>query len=331
MNHGLCVVPGCRITGQHLPTCEGDDCRGCLPRQADDGNACGRCAAWLRGQLDVIRDLALDARAVARGEVRRSSGGASGKPGSRPPLNDGATDALDAIGNRLGTWVRHVIEERGITGPTGSGDVLAACARFLAANLPWLVHRPELDEFAADVRDCASRIRGIVDGRAEMTFLGPCGALIQPQDGEQGDPRGAGTVECAGDVYGLRGAAKGKCRDCGTTVDANDRRAWLDGEVRQYAFTARDIADAYGVNVKTIRTWASRPRPDTGEPALRSYWRTITGLVAQWEEPPEGEERYRLHYVGDVLDLAAAEAARRETRRAERARKQQADTEGDAA
>lgn len=113
----LCVITTCRIRGRHLPACQADDCAGCLPRQAVDGYACDVCTDRTRQQLTAIAELADDARAVARGEIRRGDGGSSGKPGSRPPLNDGATDVLAEIENYLTKWARHVAEERGVTLP----------------------------------------------------------------------------------------------------------------------------------------------------------------------------------------------------------------------
>lgn len=116
----LCVVDGCRILGQHQPGCETrdtDDCRGCLPRVAHEGHTCDPCLARTRDKLAAIITLADDARAVARGEVRRGAGGTSGKPGSRPPLNDGATDSLAEVQNLLTTIARDIAETRGVSYP----------------------------------------------------------------------------------------------------------------------------------------------------------------------------------------------------------------------
>lgn len=207
-------------------------------------------------------------------------------------------------------------------------DPITAAARFLAQHLEWMRHRTEAAEFLADVEACARIIRGIARGPAEQKYLGPCGAERQYMT----DIDTIVVDDCDGDVYAYRGAQHGTCRTCNATVTTTEREAWLDGEVRQHAFTARAIADAHAINVKTIRTWATRPRPDTGEPQLKSYYRTEEGLVAPWVAPPEGEIRERLHYVGDVLDLAAADAARRAEQQAKRARRrEQATTEGDAA
>jgi hypothetical protein len=84
-------------------------------RPTQDGYACTGCTSRAAGHLAAIIDLADDARAVARGEVRRGGGGGGGgKPGSRPPLNDGATDAVDAVQNALTTLARDIAETRGL-------------------------------------------------------------------------------------------------------------------------------------------------------------------------------------------------------------------------
>jgi hypothetical protein len=80
-----------------------------------DGYACSGCTGRAAGHLAAIIELADDARAVARGEVRRGDGGSSaGKPGSRPPLNDGATDVVHAVQNALTTMAREIAETRGL-------------------------------------------------------------------------------------------------------------------------------------------------------------------------------------------------------------------------
>lgn len=222
-----------------------------------------------------------------------------------------------------------------------STDPLIAAARFLVGQLEWLRHavdeqgQPYAVAAFAEIGHCAGRLRGLVNGPAEQRYLGPCGATViapaPPQDGcdcgHEGldswfhlKPCPVALLEqrsaCDGDVYGIRGAQRGRCRTCGAEVAQDDRRAWLDGEVRAGAFRAYEIADAYRISADTIRSWAHRGR-------LRSYFRTDEGLIAAWVDPPDGEVRERLHYVGDVLDLAAADAARRETARAQRERRKE--------
>lgn len=304
----LCAIPGCRIHGRHLPGCDGDDCQGCLPRATEDGHACDVCVGRAAARLETLIELTPDARLVASGLVRRGSGGNSGKPGSRPPINDGAMDAMDEIQNAITTIARDIAETRGLQidsaayGDLSPVDPLTRAAKWLTGQLDWLRHATDDQGEAyavgvfAELGENAARIRGLLDGPAAQRYLGPCGAETPIGTLSQPDL----TFTCEGDVYGRVGAAKGTCRTCGAQVDQDERRAWLDDQVRQYAYTAKEIADAYGINVKTIRTWHTR------------------GHLAQHGIDRDGVP---LHNLGDVLDLAAGDAARREERRADRERR----------
>lgn len=86
-------------------------------RPTPDGWVCTGCTSRAAGHLAAIAELAGDARLVAAGLVRRGGGGGSGKPGSRPPLNDGALDALDEIQNLITTLARDIAETRGVSYP----------------------------------------------------------------------------------------------------------------------------------------------------------------------------------------------------------------------
>lgn len=182
-------------------------------------------------------------------------------------------------------------------------DPIIAAARFLQAHLDWLRHRSatEIQECFADIAAAARVVAGIARGPSEQKYLGPCGAEFMLPCPTPTDPNATiGPAVCDGDVYGRAGAEKGTCRTCGATVDQAERRAWLDSEVRQYAYRASEIANAYAINVKTIRTWAER------------------GQLAEHGHDRDGRPLYR---VGEVLDLAAESAARREERRADRERR----------
>ena len=172
-------------------------------------------------------------------------------------------------------------------------DPTAVLAEWLAAQCEWMRHRPEVDEWLTDVEACARVVRGIARGPAERRYLGPCGA-----DQIAAFAEGLADVErCEGDVYGLTGGEKGTCRTCGAQVLQAERRAWLDDQVRQYAYTASEISGAYPIRRNTINQWAARGR-----------------LVAH-DHNEQGRARYNL---GEVLELAAGDAAQREDRRAAR-------------
>jgi hypothetical protein len=89
-------------------------CAVCTKRPTPDGYACQGCSSRAAAALAAIVELTPDARLVAAGLVRRGAGGSSGKPGSRPPLNDGATDVVDAVQTILTTLARDIAKTRGI-------------------------------------------------------------------------------------------------------------------------------------------------------------------------------------------------------------------------
>lgn len=331
-------------------------CAVCEQRPTLDGYACGHCTGRAEGHLAAIIELAPDARLVAAGLVRRGRGGSGGKPASRPPLNDGATDVVDAVTNAMTTLARDIAETRGLTlnadaprGPLRSpqsdeqgslahlrtpGDPMIAAARFLGTQLEWLRHAVDGAEPYAirafhEIGQCAGRLRGLVNGPSEQRYLGPCGSTVAWDDDGTEIERDA---PCTGDVFVPLGGEKGTCKACKARWNTTDRQAWLNGEVRSWAFRPSEIDDAYGVNENTIRSWARRTNRETGEFLLASYWRTEAGLVTPWEntdDPAEIKARGpRLHYVGDVLDLAAADKARLAGEQAKRARRAAARAEG---
>jgi hypothetical protein len=185
--------------------------------------------------------------------------------------------------------------------------LLAVVAGWLHGHLDWLAHRPEVGEAFSDFAASARALRGVVRGPAEQRYLGPCGAPriavdldVAAEHGIHPANAALGLAPCDGDVYGRAGGDKGTCRTCGAQVDQGERLIWLDDVRRDWLFTAKDIAEAYEINVKTIRSWHNR------------------GLLVSHSHDPDGAP---LHKIGEVLDLAAGDAARREEARAARARR----------
>jgi hypothetical protein len=64
-------------------------------------------------------------------------------------------------------------------------DPLIAAAQFLVTQLDWLRHAtdeqggPYAASVFAEIRDCASRMRAVVEGPADRRYLGPCGAPME--------------------------------------------------------------------------------------------------------------------------------------------------------
>jgi hypothetical protein len=289
-------------------------CAICERTMAEQAWADQHCADRAATQLAEIAALVPDARAVAYGQTRRDTAGGTGKPGSRSPGNDDALDALAAVTNALTTICRDIAEIRGaqiaVDGSTPTDPLTRACA-WLSGQLEWTRHAtdeqggPYAAAVFAEIDQCARRLRSVIDGPGARKYLGPCGYVETPEECTRygiGEHDCAQHEPCDGDVYGRPGGGKGTCRTCGATVKQAERRAWLDGEVRNWAYRASEIEDAYGVSANLIRQWATPARD----------------LVQVHGHDRDGRALYLL---SQVLDVARGMAAKREETRAKRARR----------
>lgn len=184
-------------------------------------------------------------------------------------------------------------------------DPLIAAAQFLVTQLDWLRHAtdemggPYAAGVFAEIRDCASRMRAVVEGPADRRYLGPCGAEHCPEYGI-GDHDCVEHGLCEGDVYARHGASAGRCNTCKTEYQRAERQDWIDTLRRDWLYHASEITEAYPeIKANTVSKWYSR------------------GLLASHGEHNGGP----LFKVGEVLDLAAGDKARREEIRAERDRR----------
>jgi hypothetical protein len=213
-------------------------------------------------------------------------------------------------------------------------DPLIAAAQFLVTQLDWLRHAtdeqggPYAASVFAEIRDCASRMRAVVEGPADRRYLGPCGAELGPNNCpvhkqrmclsmtegyarcDEGECVHSDAQTCEGDVYARDGAATGRCNTCKTEYQQAERQDWIDTLRRDWLYHASEITEAYPeIKANTVSKWYSR------------------GLLASHGEHNGGP----LFKVGEVLDLAAGDKARREEIRAERDRRKAKRDEGAAA
>jgi len=222
-----------------------------------------------------------------------------GKPESRMPINLTALSRLDATCERLNMWASLVTRHR--TGGTWVPPYRWYAATWLRDHLEWMRHRADAAHFYEDLAAADRLIRGLANGRPERRYLGPCGAAGEIDTSMATGPMGGIRqvhvgLTCNGDVYTQVGDTTGHCNTCGTRYPVAARRQWLDDVVRDHLFTASEISAAYPIKRNTINQWAARGRL------------TAKGMRVR---PRPDTPIYRL---GDVLDLAAADAARREAR-----------------
>lgn len=249
------------------------DCAACgRPQHADTALVCHRCATRLAGQLIAAADLWPELQTTIAGQARmadpgpRSRGHAPPQP-IRPdggamrhyadqvigtvsglPFRWNPAEVRDSVRNTVTTWVRHIATEKGTIEPIGTTPTLL---RWLAEPklVEWLRHQPWADEAMDELGDACRLIAPAVDRPADRRWLGVCGA-----------PDGL-TGACPGQLHARPGASTTRCPECGTGHDVAERRRWLDGMVRERAYTAAEIGAAYEhVPASTIRRWASEGR-----------------------------------------------------------------------
>jgi hypothetical protein len=260
------------------PIC--DRCRGPIHDQA---YVCGHCAGRLRRDLELVATVAGEASlTIARQDHIERAGSvqhieedhscscpqctSDEEPDSALyptswPLDLGAAARHDQAVNQLITWVRHIVETRGIDVPLATGHPLAAAAAWLDGQLDWLRHQPYAGE-AFDVLATASwTIQRVVDRPPEKVVVGQC--------------------PCGEHLYAVRGAAQVTCKSCGTAYDVETTRDELKRRLDQALFTAAELATlvAYfgegqrGPVRKLINKWHERGliavHSVRGEPAYR--------------------------------------------------------------
>lgn len=136
-------VRGCTAPRQHVPPCTGDDCDGCMPREAKHGRLCYSCHARLRSHLQVVHGqwvlllvtggksleqlLAAETTARPSNAPRLSSDAKFPGPWARvstlamsgsEPVRVAALDAAEALSDWLSQAVEVVAAVGNAVGPT---------------------------------------------------------------------------------------------------------------------------------------------------------------------------------------------------------------------
>jgi hypothetical protein len=184
-------------------------------------------------------------------------------------------------------------------------DAIAEAAQFLTEQMRYVRHQEWAAELFTAIGDCARQVRATIDGPAGRKYLGPCGYVETPEECTRygiGDHDCAQHQPCDGNVYVRVDATTGRCQTCGAGAARSEREAWLDSEVRGWAYRASEIEEAYGVDANLIRQWATPAR----------------SLVQVHGHDREGRALYLL---SQVLDVARSQAVKREERRAARERR----------
>ena len=247
-------------------------CAICARPQPDTGVACHLCTDRAYRWLGDIAGLVADAQDAADGFARYGTPGRSRGGDDRAPINLTAADALHTATNTITTWARHIAEARGQTVPApdrrpvngpgcpagwcqhrscrairyrATAHPAAVAATWLAGQLGWLRHRPEVAEAYADIDRASRTIARIADRPPADVLVGVC--------------------ECGDWLYARHGRAYVTCKGCDRQWDVERSRDTLTAAMEDKLLTAAQIAtvaaraghDRNRVR-KLVTTWGRR-------------------------------------------------------------------------
>ena len=257
-------------------------------RPGDGYFLCRWCTDDLRNALssvpEVLAELEINETRASRygSGVGRSGGGDVVAP---LPYDPGAAFSRDLLVSTLHTWARDLVEQ---CGEPCEADTVDQLAWWLRARVQVMRTHPAADELHRDLTRTVARSWRAVDRPTGRIYVGPCGASTT--DGVCGcdlyaraDPSGTGKLDPRQNIV--------RC-ECGAEWDAEQRRTWLLGELRETLATATEIASAAGmlagrqISKQTVHTWGVR------------------GVIVAYGNRPT---RYR---IGEVIDRAASLATR---------------------
>jgi hypothetical protein len=191
-------------------------------------------------------------------QARIGVAGAPGLARERTPINVGAMQAADNLGNVLTTWARDVTEGRNWVWVAGDRAPSKQSAAALLYNIDAIRRHPAVVELVDEITDAIRQARQAVDRPADRIFVGPCMAENPDDEGRQ--------VTCLEDLYARPQASEVRCKVCGTEHPVAERRSWLLEQARDRLFTVREAAQMMGdvggikVTEASIRGYVHRGR-----------------------------------------------------------------------
>ncbi len=206
----------------------------------------GRLERDLGDVAAIVADLDISLSKQAR--IGNSSG-PGGLARERTPINVGAMQVADNLGNVLTTWARDVVSEH-LSAPTPPAPSVHA-AFALLRHIDAIRRHPAVDELMDEITDAIAQARRIVDRPADRQYLGQC--MVEFEG-----------VACTEEVYARQGAGHTTCKVCGITHDVAERQLALLAEAHDRLFTVQEAAQVIGsfgerpITESTIRNYISK-------------------------------------------------------------------------
>lgn len=168
-------VTGCTSLGRHMSHCDDEDCRGCMPRETELGNVCGRCWSNLQRDVRTAPSIVDWIREHVEPSSQWGERVNSKEIDAPAPLGINAVDDADELHAQLASWALFVMEQLGLNPPAPrrqrrghdgtvvgllpDSDATTSIARFLATHLEWCVGQ---DWAGAMVQEVGSTVRTLL-------------------------------------------------------------------------------------------------------------------------------------------------------------------------
>jgi hypothetical protein len=235
---------GDRVSGT-CPVCEA---------QQDASLLCSACCDRLERELGDVAALVGELDITLSKQARIGVAGAPGLARERTPINVGAMQAADNLGNVLTTWARDL--GHGINGWWTPGNTCKVAAVMLLRDIPAIRRHAAVVELVDEISDAIHQARRAVDRPADRVYLGQC--LMETPD-DEGRP-----VTCLNELYARPQAREVQCKVCSAEHPVAERRAWLLQRAQDVILSVKDaslmIGEIGGIKVSqaSIRGYLHR-------------------------------------------------------------------------
>lgn len=224
---------------------------------------CSSCCDKIERELSSVPGLVEDLQITMSKQAKIGNGGKAGKGSTHEkwPINMGAVEAADNLGNVLTTWARDLLETSG-----GRWDLLLAAStahpttvsRALLLMIPTIRRHPAVVELVDEITDAIAQARRAVDRPADRQYLGQCLMETPDDEGRQ--------VTCLAELYARVNANDVTCKVCGAEHPVGERRAWLLARAADMIVTVKEASSYLGevggikVSQSSIRGYLHRGR-----------------------------------------------------------------------
>lgn len=207
----------------------------------DQGLACHSCTSRLERELSEVAAIVaeLDISLSKQARIGSSGEGKQGKGWQREkvPIDVGAMQAADNLGNVLTTWARDLLETengRWTTPLMVSRTPAVTSSRALLVMIPTIRRHPAVVELVDEITDAIGQARRAVDRPADRVYLGQCMVPTPDEDGRE--------VTCLAELYARPNASEVTCKVCGAEHEVGEHRAWLLQRAADMIVTVREAS-----------------------------------------------------------------------------------------